>query len=84
MVPAFEYRIEGKTLSYRWADVVPGFDMPVDVTVGGETLRIQPTESWQTLEVEIEDLEDIQVDPDYYVLPRDVSDEAPEGNPATR
>ena len=71
MIPAFEYRIEGKKLSYRWADVVPGFDMPVDVTVGGETMRIQPTESWQTLEVEVEDPEDFQVDPDYYVLPRD-------------
>ena len=28
-VPTFEYRIAGDTLSYRWANVVPGFDMPV-------------------------------------------------------
>ena len=33
-VPLFEYRIEGSTLSYHWADVVPGFDMPVRVLLG--------------------------------------------------
>ena len=92
MIPTLEYRIEGKDLSYRWADVVPGFDMPVDVTVGGEAMRIHPTESWQTLEVEIEDPKDFQIDPDWYVLSRDVSAEAPGGDstdppdedPATR
>jgi len=68
MVPNLEYRIEGNALSYRWADVVQGFDMPLEVTVGDETVRIQPTESWQTLEIEVEDPDDFQVDPDYYVL----------------
>jgi aminopeptidase N len=68
MVPNLEYRIEGDALSYRWADVVQGFDMPLEVTVGDETVRIQPTESWQTLEIEVEDPDDFQVDPDYYVL----------------
>ena len=35
-VPLFEYRIEGSTLSYHWADVVAGFDMPVKVWLGEE------------------------------------------------
>ena len=28
-LPTLEYRADGATLAYRWADVVPGFDMPV-------------------------------------------------------
>ena len=70
MVPTLEYRIDGSGLSYRWVDVVPGFDMPVEVTVAGESRRIEPTEQWQTLEIDLEDLETFQVDPDYYVLAR--------------
>ncbi|HJU86086.1 MAG TPA: M1 family metallopeptidase [Gemmatimonadota bacterium] len=84
MIPALEYRIEGRRLSYRWANVVPGFAMPIEVRVGGKPLRIQPTEEWRALEVEVERPEEFEVDPDYYVQPRDVSDEASEGNPATR
>src|SRR5690606_19137315 len=33
-VPVYEYRIDGRTLPYRWANVVPRFDMPVEVTLG--------------------------------------------------
>ena len=31
-------------------------------------MRIQPTESWQTMESEVEDPDDFRIDPDYYVL----------------
>ena len=72
MVPALEYAIEGKTLRYRWADVVPGFDMPVEVRVSaGETERVRPAEEWQTME--IEEPASFAVDPDWYVIPRDVA-----------
>ena len=37
MVPALEYRLRGGTLSYRWADVVPGFDMPVRVRLAPDS-----------------------------------------------
>jgi aminopeptidase N len=84
MVPALEYRIEGTTLSYRWANVVPGFHMPIEVRVDGEPLRVRPTEEWQALEVELEHPKDFEVDPDYYVQPRDVTDAATQGSPATR
>jgi aminopeptidase N len=54
MIPTLEYRLEGGTLSYRWANVVPGFDMPVDVSftdVGQpvEWTRIRPTTEWATM-----------------------------------
>lgn len=72
-IPVLEYRIEGSTLSYRWADVVPGFDMPLQVTAAGDELVIHPTGSWQTLPVEVADPGDFDVDPDCYVIPRDIS-----------
>ena len=47
-VPALEIRFDGPTLFYRWADVVPGFDMPVDVTLADGTFsRLTPTADWQ-------------------------------------
>ncbi|HET9682663.1 MAG TPA: M1 family metallopeptidase, partial [Gemmatimonadaceae bacterium] len=50
-IPVLQYRVNGTQLSYRWADVVPGFDMPVRVTVGDESRLLRPTETWQTTAV---------------------------------
>jgi aminopeptidase N len=70
-VPAFEYRLEGSRLSYRWADVVPGFAMPVQVRVSSDsTVRLTPTESWQTAVLPLRHPEDFAVDPNFYVIPR--------------
>ena len=45
----FEYRLDGTTLAYRWANVVAGFDMPVRVAVSPDSaVRLTPTEHWQT------------------------------------
>jgi aminopeptidase N len=74
LVPVFEYRIEGKTLSYRWTDVVPGFDMPVRVTLKASKFKeIHPTESWQTARLKLANPADFKVDPNYYVIQREVS-----------
>ena len=72
-IPALEYRIEGSTLHYRWADVVPGFDMPVRVTVAdGEFRAIRPTERWQTAPLRLSSPAAFRVDENFYVVPRDV------------
>jgi len=43
--------VQGSTLSYHWANVVPGFDIPVRVQVPGLGTRLlRPTEAWQSLE----------------------------------
>src|SRR5690606_26451454 len=42
-VPRFEWQIEGRKLSYRWAGTVNGFVMPVDVSIDGKAHRLQPT-----------------------------------------
>jgi len=80
MVPVLEYRIAGDTLSYRWTSVVPGFAMPVAVKLSdaGYTV-IHPTEAWQTAALHLAAASDFRVDPDYYVIPRDVGTPPPAG-----
>src|SRR5207247_11153904 len=47
-IPVLEYRLAGDTLAFHWANVVPGFAMPVRVTVAGSSFALlHPTEGWQ-------------------------------------
>ncbi len=72
-LPVFEYRLEGSRLSYRWADVVKGFDMPMGVVVSGDsTVRVRPTETWQTTNLPLAHPEDFRLDQNFYVMPRRV------------
>ena len=71
-IPVLEYRIEGTTLSHRWANVVPGFDMPVKVTLSPGTFSfIQPIERWLTTPIRVKP-EDFRVDQNFYITTRDV------------
>ncbi|HEY4321052.1 MAG TPA: M1 family metallopeptidase [Gemmatimonadales bacterium] len=73
MVPTFEYRIAGDTLSYRWTHVVPGFNMPLKVTVNWPELSvIHPTEQWQTLRLKLANASDFRIDQNFYVIAKEV------------
>jgi aminopeptidase N len=76
MIPVLEYRIDGSTLSYRWSEVVPGFDMQVGVTLtdDGYTV-IHPTESWQEAELDLTGRSAFSVDENYYMEVREVGGE---------
>ncbi|HEX8726071.1 MAG TPA: M1 family metallopeptidase [Gemmatimonadaceae bacterium] len=81
MVPELEYRLQSGVLSYRWAHVVPGFDMPVRVTVApGQYAFIHPTERWQTLKSALTAASEFHVDENFYVTARDVT-AAPTSSP---
>jgi aminopeptidase N len=82
MIPTLEYRIEGSRLSYRWANVVPGFAMQVGVTLdeGGYTV-IHPTEDWKTAVLNLSDPSEFSVDPDYYVDARERAAAGSAGSP---
>ena len=68
-----EYRSDGTTLTYRWANVVPGFAMPVKVTVAPDRYAvIRPTEAWHTATVSVGPGE-FKVDQNYYVLTREAA-----------
>jgi aminopeptidase N len=69
-IPVLEYRVNGTQLSYRWTDVVPGFEMPVRVTVGGEARLLRPTTSWQTITVSAG--APLAVDRNFYVVAKQV------------
>jgi aminopeptidase N len=69
-IPVLEYRVIGTTLSYRWADVVPGFAMPVRVTIGKESRLLRPTESWQSVTAPAGAT--LAVDRNFYVVAKSV------------
>jgi len=72
-VPELDYKVENETLSYRWANVVPGFDMPVRVQVPGLGTRLlHPTEAWQTLAAPDPEAAQLVVDESFYVTAKNV------------
>ena len=59
---------ERSVLSYRWRNVVHGFDMPIKINLKtGEEIWLQPSEQWQMLESESGDAIRFEVDPGFYV-----------------
>ena len=77
-IPVLEYKIDASRLSYRWANVIPGFDMPLRVTLtdsGYSTIR--PTESWQTATLSVGSASGFRVDRNFYVETRDVGSSPP-------
>ena len=68
MVPVLEYKLDDHTLSYRWTDVIPGFDMPVDVNLSAEgPTRLHPTEQWQSTTTSLGAGAELTVAPAFYV-----------------
>ena len=72
-IPVFEYRLDGPALTYRWSNVVPGFDMPIRVAVSPDSsVRLSPTEAWQTTALALARQDDFHVDENFFVEPRRV------------
>ena len=72
-VPTLEYKLQGAQLSYRWANVVPGFAMPVKITTSpGRLGWIRPTETWKTTTVKLDRPGDFHVDENFYVDVKDL------------
>lgn len=65
-IPKLEYQIKGKMLTYRWSNVVDGFDMPVKVTVNGKEQWLEPTTNWKELKTRKKNA-DVKVSPDFYI-----------------
>jgi aminopeptidase N len=45
-IPVFEYQFKHSELSYRWSNCVPGFNMPVKVTLNGKAQWLKPQVGW--------------------------------------
>ena len=48
-IPSLEYRIRKSKLSYRWANCVKGFNMPLKVSVLEQEQWLRPTDKWQSI-----------------------------------
>jgi aminopeptidase N len=68
-IPVLRYHITGRKLSYRWENVVEGFDMPVKVMLKpGVFTLIYPTEKWKEVTVTAVTDATFKADPDFYIL----------------
>ncbi len=47
-IPLLQYKIDGKTVSYKYDRVVSGFAMPVRVSINGKEVELKPSETLQT------------------------------------
>ena len=65
-IPTLEYSIKKKELKYRWINIVDGFDMPIQVNIGGNQQWIYPKAEWQTIEFPSNNTPFI-IDRDFYV-----------------
>jgi hypothetical protein len=71
-IPTLEYVLADSIVRFRWTNVVPGFAMPVRVTIGGVTQWIRPTEIWRTARVSgARRGGALEVDPNFYVTKRE-------------
>ena len=65
-IPVFEYYIKGKELTFRWTNCVSGFDMPVKIDVSGNTMILNPTGTFKTVQLKADKVV-VKVDPGWYV-----------------
>jgi aminopeptidase N len=65
-LPVLEhYFSDDNTLNFRWASCITSFDMPVDLELGENKVRVFPTTKWA--ELKVEEKSDVRIDADYYV-----------------
>jgi aminopeptidase N len=64
-IPVLEYRITGDNVSFRWTNVVNGFDMPVKLA--GSSDWIKPTTEWSNVTVTETLMKNFQVDRNFYI-----------------
>ena len=69
-IPLLEYKMAGDNLSYRWANCINGFDMPVRLANSGEWLY--PTTVWQNTAVTGELQNNFEVDKNFYIIVKKV------------
>lgn len=65
-LPKLEYQLKGEQLSYRWANTVADFNMPVDVLINDQQVRLKPGANWQTIKRN-QQIETFSVDRDFYI-----------------
>ncbi len=65
-IPTLEYKIVDNQLSYRYANCVEGFNMPLFALVGDTSFTLSPTTEWQLKELPTL-ANTLEIQRDYYV-----------------
>ena len=60
-IPTLDLEIVKNKLSYRWKDSESNFIMPIDITIKGKKIRIQPTTTWTKSKLSVKSLSEIEV-----------------------
>ena len=71
-IPVLEFEKKKKTIRYRYANIVNGFNMPLRVSIDkGEQIVLSPTNEWQSLKQKTT-IKSLEVDPNFYVLTKEI------------
>ncbi len=73
-IPTIEFAIKGKSIKYRYTNILPHFEMPVVFLVNGKEVRVEPTIQWQVKNFE-EEVKSAKIKEDFYVYSAEI------GNP---
>ncbi len=65
-IPLLRYKIDGKTVSFNYENVVSGFAMPIRVNVNGKEFAITPNETIQSKEF-AEDVKTFEANRNFYI-----------------
>ncbi|HKW09758.1 MAG TPA: M1 family metallopeptidase [Gemmatimonadaceae bacterium] len=78
-IPTLEYVLTDSVVRYRWTNVVPGFTMPVRVSIGGVRHWLRPTEIWGSTRLAGGRAgAPLVVDPDFYITTRELTRAIPD------
>jgi len=62
-IPKLEWKKNGNQLTYRYVNVVEGFEMALKCNADGKTFWLTPTAKWKTQKIK----GDFIVDPNFYI-----------------
>ncbi|MCK8142661.1 M1 family metallopeptidase [Flavobacterium sp. I-SCBP12n] len=72
-IPTLEYFFKDNKVSFRWANCVTGFDMPIRITLNGVEQVIKPKTQWQNTNTKT-DKTVLEINSNYYVASFNITD----------
>jgi aminopeptidase N len=65
-IPGVEFKVQDNELSFRYVDIVEGFDMPIQIYVNESIMWVFPKEEWQTQAFEMP-IDSLSIDANFLV-----------------
>ncbi|MBC7642638.1 MAG: M1 family metallopeptidase, partial [Flavobacterium sp.] len=67
-IPTLELKIEKRKLMYKWVSDIVSFNMPVDIKIKGNIVRIYPKNDFQSYDLKIKKMNEVEVLNDQYYI----------------